>query len=75
MKKPDELEIIKIFQNSFGRKSSFVADDLELLKMRNSNFVVKSDMLVQTTHIPPGMKLQEASRKSIVSCVSDFACK
>lgn len=75
MKKPNELEIIKTFQNSFGRKSSFIADDLELLKMSNSNFIVKSDMLVQTTDIPPGMKLQEASRKSIVSCVSDFACK
>lgn len=75
MKKPDELEIIKIFQNRFGRKSSFVANDLELLKMSNSDFIAKSDMLVQSTDIPPGMRLREVSRKSLVSCVSDFACK
>jgi thiamine-monophosphate kinase len=75
MRKPDELEIIKIFQKRFGRKSSFVANDLEFLKMSGSDFVVKSDMLVQGTDIPPGMKLREVSRKSMVSCVSDFACK
>ena len=75
MRKPDELEIIKIFQNCFGRKSSFVSNDLELLKMSDVNFVVKSDMLVQSTDIPPGMKVRDISRKSIVSCVSDFACK
>lgn len=75
MRKPDELEIIKIFQNRFGRKSSFVANDLEFLKMSDVDFVVKSDMLVQGTDVPHGMKLRDISRKSIVSCVSDFACK
>jgi thiamine-monophosphate kinase len=75
MKKPDELEIIKIFQNRFGRKSSFVANDLELLKMSNIEFIVKSDMLVQSTDVPPGMRWMEVARKSMVSCVSDFACK
>jgi thiamine-monophosphate kinase len=75
MRKPDELEIIKIFQNRFGRRSDFIANDLELLKMSNTNFVVKSDMLVQGTDVPPGMKLRDISRKSLVSCVSDFACK
>ncbi len=75
MKKPDELEIIKIFQNRFGRKSSFVANDLEHLKMSGSGFIVKSDMLVQGTDVPPGMKWRDAARKSMISCVSDFACK
>ena len=75
MKKPDELEIINIFQNRFGKKSRFVANDLEVLKMSGKKFIVKSDMLVQSTDMPPGMKLQNVSRKSIVSCVSDFACK
>ena len=75
MKKPDELEIIKIFQNRFGRKSRFVANDLEVLKISGKKFIVKSDMLVQSTDMPPGMKLQNFARKSIVSCVSDFACK
>jgi thiamine-monophosphate kinase len=75
MKNPDEIEIIRIFQHRFGQKSSFVPEDLELLQMANRNFVVKSDMLVQSTDVPPGMKLYQVARKSMVSCVSDFACK
>ncbi|MFZ1076396.1 MAG: thiamine-phosphate kinase [Nitrosotalea sp.] len=75
MKNPDEIEIIRIFQHRFGQKSSFVPEDLELLAMANRNFVVKSDMLVQSTDVPTGMKLYQVARKSIVSCVSDFACK
>jgi len=75
MKNPDEIEIIRIFQRRFGQKSSFVPEDLELLQMANRNFVVKSDMLVQSTDVPPGMKLYQVARKSMVSCVSDFACK
>ena len=75
MKNPDEIEIIRIFQRRFGQKSSFVPEDLELLAMANRNFVVKSDMLVQSTDVPTGMKWYQAARKSMVSCVSDFACK
>ena len=75
MKNPDEVKIIKTFQNRFGRKSKFQADDIEVVKIGNSKFVVKSDMLVHSTDVPVGMKLEEISRKSLVSCVSDFACK
>lgn len=75
MKNPDEIEVIKIFQSRFGRKSRFQADDVEVLKMGNVKFVVKSDMLVQSTDIPIGMTLYEVARKSLVSCVSDFSCK
>jgi thiamine-monophosphate kinase len=75
MKNPDEIEIIRIFQDRFGQKSSFVPEDLELLAMANRNFVVKSDMLVQSTDVAAGMKLHQVARKSMVSCVSDFACK
>jgi thiamine-monophosphate kinase len=75
MKRPDEREIIKTFQNRFGKKSSFLANDVEVLKIGNSKFIVKSDMLVQSTDVPPGMKIQDIARKSIVACVSDFACK
>lgn len=75
MKNPDEIKIIKTFQNRFGRKSKFQADDVEVIKIGNSKFVVKSDMLVQSTDVPAGMKLDEIARKSLVSCVSDFACK
>lgn len=75
MKNPDEIEIIRIFQHRFGQKSGFVPEDLELLAMANRNFVVKSDMLVQSTDVPTGMKLYQVARKSMVSCVSDFVCK
>src|SRR5574337_595762 len=74
MKNPDEREIIRTFQKKFGR-SRFLADDVEVIKIGSSKFIVKSDMLVQSTDVPPGMKISDISRKSIVSCVSDFACK
>ena len=75
MKKPDEIEIIKTFQRRFGKKSRFLADDVEVLKIGNSKFIVKSDMLVQSTDAPPGMRIREIARKSLAACVSDFACK
>ncbi|TLX94186.1 MAG: thiamine-phosphate kinase [Thaumarchaeota archaeon] len=75
MNKPDEVEIIRIFQQRFGKKSRFVAEDLEMLRLANTNFAVKSDMLTQSTDVPPGMRLREMARKSLAACVSDFSCK
>jgi len=75
MKRPDEVEIIKLFQRRFGKKSRFVAEDLEILNLADTSFAVKSDMLVQSTDVPLGMRLQEISRKSLAACVSDFSCK
>jgi thiamine-monophosphate kinase len=75
MKNPYEVEIIKTFQSRFGKRSKFRADDVEVLKIGSTKFVVKSDMLVQSTDIPTGMRLDEVARKSLVSCVSDFSCK
>ena len=75
MNKPDEIEIIKIFQQSFGKKSKFVPEDVEILRMNKAVVIAKSDMLVESTDVPPGMKIKEIARKSIVACVSDFACK
>jgi thiamine-monophosphate kinase len=37
--------------------------------------VFKSDMLVASTDVPPGMVAWQAARKSIVSCASDLAAK
>jgi thiamine-monophosphate kinase len=74
MKNLDEREIIKIFQKRFG-KSNFLGDDVEVLKIGSSKIIVKSDMLVANTDVPKGMKISDIARKSIVSCVSDFACK
>jgi len=75
MSKLDEAEIIRIFQQSFGKKSNFVPEDVEILRMNEVTVLAKSDMLVESTDVPPGMKIKEIARKSMVACVSDFACK
>jgi thiamine-monophosphate kinase len=74
MKNPDEKEIIKTFQKRFG-KTGFLADDVEVIKIGSSKFIAKSDMLVQSTDVPPRMKIADIARKSMVACVSDFSCK
>jgi len=37
--------------------------------------VLKTDMLVAKTDIPPGMSIQQAARKAVVMNISDFAAK
>ena len=75
MVKLDEARIIKIFQQSFGKKSKFVPEDVEVLRIGKMYFVTKSDMLVESTDVPKGMKIDEIARKSMVACVSDFSAK
>ena len=74
MNKLDESEIIKIFQRKLGCKN-FVSEDVESFKLAKPNIIAKTDTLVESTDIPPKMKLDEAARKSVVACVSDFAAK
>ena len=74
MNKLNEKKIIELFQNKLGN-TSFVPEDVESFKIGKKHFVVKVDTLVESTDIPPGMELEYAARKSIVSCVSDFAAK
>ena len=38
-------------------------------------FVLKIDTLVESTDIPKNVGLQYIARKSIISCISDFAAK
>ena len=75
MTKLDEAKIIKIFQQSFGKKSKFVPEDVEVLRIGKTCLVTKSDMLVESTDVPHGMKIDEIARKSMVACVSDFSAK
>jgi thiamine-monophosphate kinase len=42
---------------------------------RGIELIFKCDMLVESTDVPSGMKTWQIARKSIVSCVSDFAAK
>ena len=74
MTKLDESAIIKIFQRRFGNEK-FISEDVEAFRIDGIKIVVKVDTLVQSTDIPPKMSLEDAARKSIVACVSDFASK
>ena len=74
MSKLSEKKIIKLFQNRLGN-TNFVPEDVESFKIGKEQLVVKVDTFVESTDLPPKMKLEDAARKSIVSCVSDFASK
>ena len=69
-----DKKIIALFQNKLGN-TSFLPEDVESFKIGKKCLVVKVDTFVESTDLPPGMKLEDAARKSIVSCVSDFAAK
>ena len=70
----DESSIIKIIQKNLGEKN-FVSEDVETINIGKTKIIVKTDTLVESTDIPSKMGLEDAARKSIVSCVSDFAAK
>lgn len=73
-----ELDIIEILIRTLGQPSppySKIGDDVAYFPIKNGQLVVKSDMLVGKTDVPRQMKLWQAARKSVVTCVSDFAAK
>jgi len=74
MSKLNERKIIELFQSRLGN-TNFVPEDVELFKIGKKHIIVKVDTLVESTDLPPEMELVDAARKSIVSCVSDFAAK
>ena len=74
MTKLDESTIIKIFQSKL-RNKKFVSEDVEVFSFGKTKVIAKTDTMVQSTDIPPKMKLGDAARKSLVACVSDFAAK
>ena len=74
MNKLSEKKIIELFQSTLGN-TNFVPEDVESFKIGKEQLVVKVDTFVESTDLPPKMKLEDAARKSIVSCVSDFASK
>ena len=42
---------------------------------RSAAVVLKSDMLVQSTDVPPNMRPWQIARKSVVACISDMSAK
>ena len=72
MKRLSEREIIKIMNK---KKKHFLSEDVEIFRLGNQQCAVCVDTLVESTDIPKGSKLEDVSRKSIISSLSDFAAK
>ena len=69
MNRLNEREIINIFAQELG------INDLDDVSRVGKNLVLKCDMLVSSTDVPPQMKPWQIARKSVVSCASDLAAK
>ena len=65
MRKLSEKKIIKIFQDKLDN-GGFVPEDVEFFKIGKKYAVVKVDTLVESTDAPPGTKLEDFARKSLV---------
>jgi thiamine-monophosphate kinase len=79
MKSLTEHEIIRILTNQFRGQPGVPLgfdDDVSAIPFSPKTWIiVKTDMLVGSTDIPPGMTTQEAARKAVVATISDFAAK
>jgi thiamine-monophosphate kinase len=76
----DEYEIIKLITGRFGNLPEGylpIGDDVALIPpgKKGDSVVLKCDMLVAKTDVPPGMSWKMAARKAVAMCVSDFAAK
>jgi len=74
-----ELGIIRIMERLFGSSSRAVVgfgDDVSAVELPAGNVaILKTDMLVASTDIPPGMTMKQAAEKAVVANVSDLAAK
>src|SRR5712692_10612359 len=74
-----EREIIGILKRRFDTTPKLPLgfdDDVAAFPLSRRRLVVlKTDMLVGRTDVPPGMTLAQAGRKAVVATVSDFAAK
>src|SRR5713226_9531241 len=74
-----EREIIRTLTNQFAGQPGVPLgfnDDVSAIPLSSKTWIIlKTDMLVGNTDIPPGMTTQEAARKAVVATVSDFAAK
>lgn len=74
-----ELRIIGMLERSLGTDQNTVVgfgDDVSAVKLADGQVaVLKTDMLVGSTDIPPGMTMRQAAHKAVVANVSDLAAK
>ena len=79
MKNLTEHETIRILTNQFAGQPETPLDfddDVSAIPFSSKTWIiVKTDMLIGSTDVPPGMTIQEAARKAVVATVSDFAAK
>jgi thiamine-monophosphate kinase len=75
----NEREIIAVLKELFETKPRLPLgfdDDLASYPFgKGQQVIVKTDMLVGGTDVPPGMTVRQAARKAVVATVSDFAAK
>jgi len=74
-----EREIVRVLKRRFDSDPKLPLgfdDDVATFPMsQRTEVVLKTDMLVGSTDVPPGMTLRQAARKAVVATVSDFAAK
>ena len=79
MKGLTEREIIHMLTRQFAGQPGIPLgfdDDVSAIPFSPKTWIiVKTDMLVGSTDMPPGMTVQEAARKAVVATISDFAAK
>ena len=76
----DEYAIIDLMTKRFDKLPEGylpIGDDVALIPPGKAleGVVLKCDMLVAKTDVPPGMSWKMAARKAVAMCVSDFAAK
>lgn len=70
------IEIILRCLDAMPRAPVPLGDDASAVDMGDGRLaVIKTDMLVGETDVPPGMTLRQAARKAVVMNVSDLAAK
>lgn len=74
-----ELKIIQILERSLGESRRAVVgfgDDVSAIRLPDGKVaVLKTDMLVGSTDVPPGMTMRQVASKAVVANVSDLAAK
>ena len=79
----NEKQIIDVIVSKLAPSSASKQkdDDVSILSLRSphmkamKSLILKCDMLVESTDVPPGMKPWQISRKSVSACVSDLSAK
>ena len=74
-----EREIINLLVGTFDRTEAMsipFGDDVAGVRLPGHRVaILKTDMLIGSSDIPPGMSLFQAARKAVVMAISDFASK